>query len=157
MTAEKPEQKNNDTQNSQQNVGELDAAGKSLADALKISFNILKFIMIALVIFFVTSGIFTVQENEQGMVLRFGKIRGIGDDRILGPGAHWDWPEPISEIVTIVVTTELDLPIESFWYSESKEVKLGTRKYDAPDKLDPKKDGYCLTRNEAIIGTDGAD
>ena len=47
----------------------LDAAGKSLADALRLSFTILKVIMVVLVILFLTSGIFRVQEDENALVL----------------------------------------------------------------------------------------
>ena len=77
---------------------ELDAAGKSLSDALRLSFFILKIIMIVLVIAFLISGFKTVDSGEKAMVLRFGAIRGVGEERVLGPGWHWVFPYPIDEL-----------------------------------------------------------
>ncbi|MBA7650453.1 hypothetical protein ES703_58259 [subsurface metagenome] len=79
---------------------EFDAAGKSLSEALRISFIILKIIMIVLVIVFLASGFRTVGSDEQALVLRFGKIRGVGENRLLGPGAHWVFPnQEIAECI----------------------------------------------------------
>lgn len=129
---------------------ELDAAGKSLSEALRMSFIILKVIMVVLIVAFLASGFETVGSNEQALVLRFGKIRGVGEQRLLGPGPHWILPYPIDEIVKIPVETTVNLSIDSFWYQESPEEKLsGQRRPARPDKpLDPKLDGYCLTRSE---------
>lgn len=147
-------------------VEELDAAGKSLSDALRMSFIILKVIMIVLVVAFLASGFETVGSNEQALVLRFGKIRGEGEKRLLGPGPHWILPYPIDEIVKIPVETTVNLSTEAFWYQESPEEKLsGQRRPARPDKpLDPKLDGYCLTRSERAAeaasqgaGSDGSD
>jgi len=145
---------------------ELDAAGKSLSEALRMSFIILKVIMIVLIVAFLASGFETVGSNEQALVLRFGKIRGLGEQRLLGPGPHWILPYPIDEIVKIPVETTVNLSIDSFWYQESPEEKLsGQRRPARPDKpLDPKLDGYCLTRSERAVeaapqsaGSDGSD
>ncbi|MHC4722368.1 MAG: hypothetical protein ACYS6I_06620 [Planctomycetota bacterium] len=53
---------------------QLDAAGKSLTDALQVSFVILKLIMAVLVLLFFVSGVFRIQPNEQALVLRLGNI-----------------------------------------------------------------------------------
>jgi membrane protease subunit HflK len=136
---------------SQSPVGqELDAAGKSLSEALGISFAILKVIMIILIIGFLASGFKTVGSNEQALVLRFGAIRGVGEKRLLGPGAHWILPYPIDEIVKIPVESTVNLSIDSFWYPERPEdVISGRERPVRPDTpLDPLKDGYCITRDE---------
>jgi len=91
---------------------ELDAAGKSLSEALRISFIILKVIMIVLIVAFLASGFETVDSEEQAIVLRFGRIQTL-----LDPGPHWILPYPIDEIVKIPVKTQVNLPINSFWYS----------------------------------------
>ena len=135
----------------EESVGEeLDAAGKSLSEALRISFIILKVIMIVLVIGFLVSGFETVGSNEQALVLRFGEIRGVGEKRLLGPGAHWIFPYPIDEIIKIPVETTVHLSIDSFWYPERPEDLLsGQERPVRPDiPLDPLKDGYCITRGE---------
>jgi len=143
---------------------ELDASGKSLSDALRISFVILKIIMIVLIIAFLASGFKTVGSDEQALVLRFGKIHGVGEERMLGPGPHWVFPYPIDEIIKIPVERMVNLPINSFWYYQTKEELLGEglkQKSRPGEKLDPIKDGYCITRSEkqkdTISDSDGSD
>jgi membrane protease subunit HflK len=166
------EQNNEDKSNSpvpapEKHVGdELDAAGKSLSEALRISFIILKVIMIVLIVAFLASGFETVGSEEQAIVLRFGKIRGAGEKRLLGPGAHWILPYPIDEIVKIPVKTQVNLLIDSFWYFQTQsEMLSGKQRPVRPDKpLNPLRDGYCITRSEmqtgpapANTGSDGSD
>jgi len=139
---------------------ELDAASRSLSEALRISFIILKVIMIVLVVAFLASGFVAVDSDEQAIVLRFGKIRAGG---LLEPGPHWVFPYPIDEIIKIPVTTKVSLAINSFWYFQTKEDMLS----NAPPRvrpgtgLRPLLDGYCLTRSEkdaeATAGSDGSD
>ncbi|MHC4326171.1 MAG: SPFH domain-containing protein, partial [Planctomycetota bacterium] len=134
---------------------ELDTAGKSLSEALRISFIILKVIMIVLIVAFLASGFETVGSEEQAIVLRFGKIRGAGEKRLLGPGPHWILPYPIDEIVKIPIKTQVNLPIDSFWYFQTQqEILSGKSRPVRPDKpLNPLVDGYCITRSEMQAGT----
>ncbi len=139
--------------------GEADLAGEFLSRALRHSFFILKIIMAVLVVLFITSGIFRVEENENALVLQFGRIREFrtrqGEVRhVLGPGLHWAWPEPISEIIRIPVKRVQALTIDSFWYFETEQEKLRTTRteYYGGPTLDPKKDGYCLTRSDSAQG-----
>lgn len=142
----------------EQGLIKLDAAGKSLTDALQTSFLILKVIMVILVVLFVTSGVFRVKENEKALVLEFGRIRGRGtEQRVLDSGLHWAWPEPICEIITIPVTRKQTLAIDSFWYFQTEAEKLGTVQSNPRETLDPLWDGYCLTRNDLISETEGTD
>jgi len=133
----------------------LDAAGKSLSEALSISFVILKVIMAVLILAFLASGFKTVGSDEQALVLRFGKIRGVGEDRVLNPRTrpYWIIPYPVERMVKIPVKKKVDLPIRSFWYYQSKEEMLSEasiqRKRFLP-QLDPIKDGYCITRSEKL-------
>jgi membrane protease subunit HflK len=142
---------------------ELDASGRSLSEALRISFIILKIIMIVLIVAFLASGFKTVGPDERALVLHFGKIRGVGEKRVLGPGPHWVYPYPIDEIVRIPVEKKVDLPVNSFWYFQTKEELLeGPKKVRRPPaSLNPLQDGYCLTRSEkqtsSVAGSDGSD
>jgi len=45
------------------------------------------------------SGIYRVQQDERGVVLRFGKQVTVTD-----PGLHWHWPTPIETVLTPKVT-----------------------------------------------------
>ena len=134
---------------------ELDTAGQSLSEALGISFIILKVIMIVLIVAFLASGFETVGSEEQALVLRFGKIRGVGEKRLLGPGPHWILPYPIDEIVKIPVKTQVNLPIDSFWYFQTQsEILSGQQRPVPPNQaLAPLRDGYCITRGEKRIET----
>lgn len=139
---------------------ELDAASRSLSEALRISFVILKVIMVILIVAFLASGFVTVASDEQAIVLRFGKIREAG---LLEPGPHWVFPYPIDEVVKIPVKTKVNLAIDSFWYHQTKEeILANVRPRVRPGMgLRPLLDGYCLTRSEqdteAIMGADGSD
>ena len=148
-------------------AAELDPASKSLSEALRISFITLKIIMIVLVVLFLMSGFETVGSDEQALVLRFGKIRGVGKNKILKPRAwpYWVFPYPIEEIVKIPVGKKVDLPIRSFWYYQSKQDLLdesqGKTRPLRNETLDPITDGYCLTSSEkhsdALTGSEGSD
>jgi membrane protease subunit HflK len=143
MTEEYEEKKEGFQQDSEQ-----DLAGKSLSEALRISFAILKVIMIILAVLFLLSGFQTVDSGEKALVLRFGKIRGAGANRVLDSGLHWIFPYPIDEMIKIPVSRKVNLNVDSFWYYQSPQEKLG----DRPDEnervrptLNPVYDGYCLT------------
>jgi len=134
--------------------GDQDAAAKSLSEALRVSFVILKIIMVVLVIAFLASGFKTVGSDEQALVLRFGRIRGVGEERVLGPGLHWVFPYPVEEIIRIPVAKKVNLPINSFWYHETTRDLLGEGLKERPptDTLDPVIDGYCITRSQMDSG-----
>ncbi|MHC4242939.1 MAG: SPFH domain-containing protein [Planctomycetota bacterium] len=145
---------------------ELDAAGKSLSEALSISFVILKVIMGVLIFAFLASGFKTVDSDKQALVLRFGKIRGVGEGRVLKPRTrpYWIIPYPVERMVQIPVEKKVDLAIRSFWYSQTKEEMLmepSIQKTRFLPELDPIKDGYCITRSEkpdeTISGSSGSD
>ena len=69
----------------------FDPANQSLSDALRASFRILQFIMIIVLIFFLASGMFQVdQKKEEVVLLRFGEIQGVYKE-----GIHWGWPYPV--------------------------------------------------------------
>ncbi len=135
-----------------------------LSGALKVSFFLLKIIMIVLVVLFLVSGFRTVGPDEQAMVLRFGKIRGLGEDRLIGPGLKWVFPYPIDEIIRLPVQKKINVPLNLFWYyvKPGEEMKEATgEKTYAPPTLNPLTDGYCLVRgekqSEAAAVTEGSD
>jgi modulator of FtsH protease HflK len=127
----------------------LDASSKSLSDALRISFIVLKVIMVVLVVAFLASGFTTVASDEQAIVLRFGRIHPVGKDRVLGEGLHWILPYPIDQIIKIPTKRAINLKIDSFWYHQTPDEMLkGTTSITERDPLNPILDGYCLTRSQ---------
>lgn len=137
---------------------QLDAAGRSLTGALQVSFTILKLIMVVLLLLFLFSGIFQVQQDEEALLLRFGRIVGPAEDPVIKPGIKFAFPEPINEIIRIPVTREQSLSINTFWYFETEQEKLTPRPASqVTGPLDPITDGYTLTRNDEAAGVAGTD
>jgi membrane protease subunit HflK len=131
-------------------ITELDPASKSLSEALRLSFVLLKIIMVVLLIIFLASGFRTVESGERALVLRFGKVQGTVEKRLLEPGLHWVLPYPIDKVVKIPVGQVVTLPIDSFWYFQTKdEILSGSKRRVRPDApLKPMMDGYCITRSQ---------
>ena len=153
---------NNDNDNNLQNhesdaieAGETNAASKSLSDAFRISFVILKVIMGVLVGLFLLSGFETVDYGETALVLRFGKIRSKGGVLKSRSRPYWIMPYPIEEIIKIPVGKSIDLAIDSFWYrllpAEIASGKAGRFR----QTLNPITDGYSLIRSVSRTGEIG--
>ncbi len=136
-------------------VRQTDPGYDYLSGALKVSFAVLKVIMVILIILFLLSGIRTVGPGERAIVLRFGKISGVGEARLLGPGLKLLLPYPIHEIVRIPVEKKVNLAINSFWYyqkpGEEMDNAANQKSYAGPT-LNPITDGYCLVRGEKQEG-----
>ncbi|MEE9403249.1 MAG: SPFH domain-containing protein [Algisphaera sp.] len=126
----------------------VDPAQQSLADALKVSFWLLRALMIALVIAYVCfSGMYQVAENEAAVVTRFGKIVGAEDGtEVKAPGFHFGLPFPIQEVVR-VPTNERTLRVDrTFVYEDpgdSAQIKMGP--------LNPEKDGSLITGDANLV------
>ena len=132
-------------------VNELDTGGKALANALRVSFVLLKFIMIVLVIAYFASGFYQIEPEWQGLVLRFGKIVGTPQDRVRQPGLDWCWPAPIDEVIKFPVKMQQTVEMgKEFWY-------IGDENGYPSKTLSPESDGYGLTRNEPLAGVTGND
>ncbi|HMO52564.1 MAG TPA: protease modulator HflK [Kiritimatiellia bacterium] len=118
----------------------------ALSDALRRSFTLLRRLMLLLVAGYLASGVFMLRQHERGIVLRFGKIAGVGDARILEPGLHWTWPKPFSEIVRIPAGRVESLTSVVFWTGESEATRL-----DPPPTLRPLLDGYTLAGDANLL------
>jgi len=74
---------------------------QALADALRLSFRLLRGALLALLPLWLLSGVFVVRQHERAVVLRFGRPTGLGAPRVFEPGLHWTWPRPICEIARL--------------------------------------------------------
>lgn len=94
---------------------EMDVAMQSLSGALRVSFLLLKIVMIVLIVCYVAfSSFYRIKANEVGLVLCFGEVTGKGEYRIKKPGAHFALPRPIGEVVRIS-TAPRSLQLNTFW------------------------------------------
>lgn len=125
----------------------LDTANKSLEDALRLTFRLVQVAMVVLVVLFLGSGLRTVQEGQVGIATRFGAIARQN----LEPGAHFTWPYPAGELVTIGTgSEELRINREFFPHvpegqENRPESELGSR-----GTLNPARDGSLITADQNI-------
>jgi modulator of FtsH protease HflK len=126
-----------------------DSARQSLADALGTSFRILKMAMVVLVVLFLASGTFVVEQNEKAIVLRLGK--NTGD--VKEAGFHWAFPAPIDEVVRIPVEQSSTVAIGSHWlYLRANEKGLTLNQLRrGGEGLKPMRDGSLLTADRGLV------
>jgi len=136
------------------NIDELDPANRSLAEALRVSFGILKVVMIVLVIAFLLSGGFEVREGEVGVRLHFGAVVGDATARVYEPGWHFAWPEPIDRAIIVptgVQQVRLDENTD-FWFAVRQGQELTPIDQLPPQpSLQPGKDGSLITGDKNIV------
>jgi modulator of FtsH protease HflK len=131
----------------------LDPAQQSLAEALRVSFTILKLAMLALLVAYAFSGTFSVGSNEVALRLRFGDYVGDPGNRVLERGTYLAAPFPIEQIVKVdtrPVTLVLD---KEFWFETTSQESGLTRGQLQARKampLHPLRDGSLITGDSNI-------
>lgn len=124
-----------------------DPAMEALSEALRLSFVLLRILMVVFVILFLLTGIDTVESAQKGIV----KVFGV-PVRVVGPGIVFNWPYPAGEVEKIG-TDVRTLPVDDFWF----EVREGDASRDlsdmgfSADGLRPGWDGYMLTGDRNIV------
>jgi len=131
----------------------VDAGSQALAEALRSSFVIVKFVMAILVVVFLASGFFTVGPQQQAIILRFGRPTQQGGKALLGPGLQWSLPYPIDESVIVSISGLQQVRSTIGWYLTSPmEESLPTEmKIPFGTPLNPLVDGYLLTADTNIV------
>jgi len=134
----------------------VDTGSEALTEALRSSFWIVKIVMVLLVIVFLGSGFFTVEPQEQAMIIRLGRPVGAGQKALLGPGLHWSFPYPIDEYVKVPISAIQQVSSTIGWYMTTPEQELaGTEEPSLPINypLNPLMEGYVLTADRNIVHT----
>ena len=120
----------------------MEAANKSLAEALRITYVLILIVMVGMVVLFAFSGFQSVNESERGIKVRLGKIV----DADLQPGFQLSLPYPLGEIIKVPtgqVTVQLD---DAFWPrlgEEDRNKPLDQAGFGQP--LRPGLDGSLIT------------
>jgi modulator of FtsH protease HflK len=123
----------------------LDPANQALADALRISFMILKLVIIFVVGLFIAGGFYQVEQNQRAVELLFGRVQGVGREAIAEPGWHWVWPY-VGEVILIPAPTAVQtLDVDSFWYYMTEKEKTLGKVTRVEKTLQIVRDGYSLT------------
>lgn len=76
---------------------------------------LLPLLLVALIVHMAVTGVWVVQQNEQGVLLRFGRVRSI-----LPAGMHFILPYPL-ETMRLVRTTEVRTMSVGFSYDEDEQ------------------------------------
>jgi len=132
----------------------LDPADRALAEALRLSFGILKLVMLALAIAYAFSGLFSVATNEVALRLRFGRYVGSSDARVLERGTYLAAPFPIEQVITIDTRPQTLRLDREFWYragaGEQGRTQAEIRR-SRSGPLDPLRDGSLLTGDMHVV------
>jgi len=126
---------------------DLDPAHRALADALRLSFRILKGVMALLVVGFLLTGFRSVKEQQQGIRITFGKMESGGP---LTSGAHASWPAPVGEFLRIETAPQTISLDDAFW------IKLSANEKGVPFEQIQRRENQGLVPNEdgSIITSD---
>ena len=126
----------------------LDPANQSLADALRASFRVLKVVMLLLIVIFLFSGVFMVDQNEVVVLSRLGKPTGPPSE----PGLHFAFPYPIDAKVRVPVAPRT-IFADAFWLrlSEADKTRDLSQVGVPSGGLDPATNGALITGDHAIM------
>ena len=105
---------------------------------LRFNFAWLKWIIPAVVVLWIVSGIYIIAPDEEGVVRQFGKAV-----RVTEPGPHWHWPIPIEQVDKVKV--------KKVW-----RIEIGFRTVSAgpPARYNfIPKESLMLTGDEQIVDT----
>jgi membrane protease subunit HflK len=125
----------------------MDPANQSLGDALKLSYRLLQFAILGLLVTFLFSGFQTVKEGFSGVKTVFGRVVGEPGDEALSPGLTPFWPYPVGEITAFEVRRPIDVRAE-FWPKaggKAVTVEQQIENADGTAPLRPGVDGSLLT------------
>ncbi len=121
----------------------LEAAQRSLSDALRITYRLLQVLIVALVLLFLFSGFRQIEENEQAVKTRFGQVV----ERDIPPGFTIAFPTPLGDVRTIR-SSEQTIRIDTEFYPRLRAderdrslAELGS----GNARLEPLRDGSLIT------------
>jgi regulator of protease activity HflC (stomatin/prohibitin superfamily) len=126
----------------------MDPANQSLAEALRLSYRVLQFVIVALVVLFLVSGFQRVHEGQSGVMLRFGRIVADDGRQALEPGLRRNLlPYPAGEFIIFEVDgRSVDLG-ETYWPRTTPGVtqEQAIERASVKSTLDPGRAGTVTT------------
>ncbi len=128
----------------------LDAVNQALSDALRVSFRILKGIMIVLLFLYLFSNVTCIESHEQALRLRLGAL--IGD--VYDAGRVTAFPFPYEEIIRVPTRKASEIVINShnFFRTPNEEGRpLDNISRSLRRGLNPVTDGALLTSDQGLV------
>jgi regulator of protease activity HflC (stomatin/prohibitin superfamily) len=135
-----------------------DPGAESLNQALRSGFNVLRIIMLVLIVAYIYRGVFQVFPNEQGLIVRFGRLRendapttGIPSRYVFGPGSHYALPDPFDQKIRVSIAPD-NVEVQSFVFARSPEARDRPLETTVPqrEKLMPTVDGAILSGDQNL-------
>lgn len=125
---------------------------RALTDALDIALRALRWVMAcAVMLAVIRSCLYVVRQDEVALVLRLGRIEGVGAERLRAPGLHASWPYPVDEIILAPVRRVRTIVSRTFWTSATEAMELVQGRTPAPVSLRPGADGYTLSGDANVL------
>jgi len=110
-----------------------------VADLLTTSVKYFKWIVLAIVLVILFSGLRTVKEGEVAVILRFGKLAGdTREEQIHEPGLLFAFPYVIDEVVTVPTGKVYEVTVDTH-YTEGEMSSNVT------------ENGYCITGDHNVV------
>ena len=110
-----------------------------VADLLTTSVKYFKWIVLAIVLVILFSGLRTVKEGEVAVILRFGKLAGdTREEQIHEPGLLFAFPYVIDEVVTVPT-------------GKVYEVSVDTHYTEGEMSSNVAENGYCITGDHNVV------
>ncbi|MCW5775829.1 MAG: hypothetical protein KIS87_05215 [Phycisphaeraceae bacterium] len=121
----------------------MDPANQSLAEALRLTFRILQLIMLGLVAAYFLTGFQSIQANERGVALLFGRV--VASE--LPPGFRFAAPYPIGELVRVNTGVNAQPLNREYWpYTEmGREETTPIDRLRGLANISPVEDGSLIT------------
>lgn len=122
----------------------MDPANQSLNDALKVTYRLIQFGMIALVAIFALSGFQSIKNYERGVRITFGEVESTD----LQPGFAFSWPRPLGEIIRVPTGDEsLSVGREFFPNLRPEDANKSLQELATlgGGELKPEQDGFVVT------------
>lgn len=136
-------------------IARMDTANQSLAEALKITYGLLKAAMVVLLILFLVSGVQSIKEGERGISVRFGNQVRTN----LEPGFQWSFPYPIGEIIRVgegaveMAVAKEFMPNIPGDQTDEGALDAQISRFNASSTLKPGSDGSNITADLNIAHT----
>ena len=110
-----------------------------VSDLLTTSVKYFKWIVLAIVLVILFSGLRTVKEGEVAVILRFGKLAGeTREEQIHEPGLLFAFPYVIDEVVTVPTGKVFETLVDTHY----TEGEMGS---------DVEANGYCITGDHNVV------
>jgi membrane protease subunit HflK len=115
-------------------------------EGLRAGLRMFRWVMLLLFVCFWFSGIQEVEQDQVGLLLRFGRLQGSTPAaQVHEPGLLLALPYPIDCVIQVPAKQEGEIVINEVW--------KGIEDTAALDRIDPVLEGYCLTGDQNIVQT----